>query len=184
MRSCSTDGTGCLRVRVAHAEVIFARSTAADACAYAPRLDMAPLRPSRGLRDLRQAYTSSKALMDHRVLGYVDLRRKLGPCIMAILRLRLRCRLRNPKPRLRRSLSGKNTYGVSLKRTGLMILPNPTTRHHSPQTSRLQQPRQGRSRRKLGRTPTPPMSISNIRIPRVTLASSFVAASRILAATY
>ena len=43
----------------------------------------------------------------------MNLRRKLGSCIMAILRLRLRCRLRNPKPCLRRSLSGKSTYGMS-----------------------------------------------------------------------
>ena len=76
---------------------------------------MPPYQLSRGLRghrDLRQAYTSIKATMNHRVLGYMDLRRKLGPCTRALRRRRLLGHI-YLKPRLRRSpMKKESSYGV------------------------------------------------------------------------
>ena len=94
---------------------------------------MPPYQLNRGLRghrDLRQAYTSIKATMNHRVRSRMGLRRKLGPCTRALRRLRHLGHL-YLKPRLRRSpMKKESSYGRhgSLEQIRVISPQNPRPR--------------------------------------------------------
>ncbi len=67
--------------------------------------------------------------MNHRVQGFMDLRRKRGPCTLALRRLRPLGV--HPKPRLRRSpMKKESSYGVhgTLKQAGVTNPQNPRPR--------------------------------------------------------